>query len=82
MDKIIEDLKKEHDFVVRTFKNYHSYHEGFAVIKEELDELWDEVKGGQDKSLMYKEAIQVMSTAMRFILDLVNIEGVKNGKRN
>lgn len=31
----------------------HSPHEGYAVIKEEFDELWDEIKAWQPKPLGY-----------------------------
>lgn len=50
--------------------NYHSAHEGYAVILEELDELWDEVKADSSKDRMREEAIQVAATAIRFIEDV------------
>lgn len=51
-----------------------SAHEGYAVILEELDELWDEVKKGgtEPRSVerMRKEAIQVAAMALRFVHDV------------
>lgn len=48
---------------------FNSAHEGFSVLKEEADELWDEVKVNQkrrDLEKMRKEAIQVAAMAIRF----------------
>lgn len=55
------------------YPSFHTAHEGYAVILEELDELWDEVKrkqGTRDKAKMRKEAVQVAAMAVRFILDI------------
>lgn len=52
---------------------FNSAHEGYAVILEELDELWDEVKkNGQKRDIqkMRDEAIQVAAMAMRFVIDV------------
>jgi hypothetical protein len=49
---------------------FNSAHEGFAVLKEEVDELWDEIKVNQkrrDLPKMYKEAKQVAAMALRFM---------------
>jgi hypothetical protein len=48
-------------------------HEGYAVILEELDELWDEVrasKPGADCATMRTEALQVAAMALRFVHDV------------
>jgi len=46
-------------------------HEGYAVILEELDELWDLIKKKDPPAgQMRKEAIQVAAMAVRFVLDL------------
>jgi hypothetical protein len=47
---------------------FNSAHEGWAVIWEELDEMWDEVRAN-NKVLAREEAIQVAAMAVRFILD-------------
>lgn len=61
------------------FPAFHSAHEGYAVILEELDELWREVRSKQltpgRNERMRKEATQVAAMAMRFILDM---PGMKN----
>lgn len=57
----------------KLFAPFNSAHEGYAVIKEELDELWDEIKkNGEKRDLqsMRKEAIQIGAMALAFILDL------------
>ena len=58
------------------FKNYpamRSEHEGYAIILEELDELWDEVKpkpSKRSKKRMREEAKQISAMALRFMVDL------------
>lgn len=52
-------------------ENFHSVHEGYAVVLEEIDELWDEVKKKvHDKEAMRKEAIQAAAMLCRFIIEL------------
>lgn len=49
-----------------------SAHEGWAVIYEEVDELWDEVRRRNPNRLkLAEEASQVAAMAMRFLLDVV-----------
>jgi hypothetical protein len=58
------------------FPAFHSAHEGYAVLKEEVDELWDEVKTKRvqfpelHRAAMRKEAIQVAAMAIRFVFDV------------
>lgn len=55
--------------------NFKSYHEGYAVIKEELEELWDEIKKkNPSKSDLRKEAIQLTAMGLKFI---TFIDGIK-----
>jgi len=48
-------------------KAFHSTHEGYAVIKEELEELWEEVKV-DDFAAANIEAAQVGAMALKFLL--------------
>jgi hypothetical protein len=53
--------------------SFHSPHEGFAVLAEEVDDLWDEVKLQTDErsfAKMRKEAVQIGAMALRFIEDV------------
>lgn len=52
------------------FGPFASTHEGYAVILEELDELWGEIKRNGSRERMRAEAIQVAAMAMRFVEDL------------
>lgn len=55
----------------------NSAHEGWAVIMEELDELWEEVRKRRalrDRDRMRREAIQVAAMAIRFVLDVTGAE--------
>lgn len=46
-------------------------HEGYAVILEELDELWDEVKAQKiDRNALLKEALHVSAMGLRFVVDV------------
>lgn len=59
---------------------FSSAHEGYAVLLEEVDELWDEVKRKQsarDLDIMRKEAVQVAAMALRFLVDVCNADGVR-----
>lgn len=51
------------------FGAFNSAHEGWAVIKEEMDELWDEVKRN-DRARQIEEAIQVAAMALRYLVDM------------
>lgn len=51
---------------------FNSAHEGYAVLLEEVDELWDHIKTNQkrrDLPAMRKEAMQVAAMALRFMGD-------------
>ena len=55
------------------FPPMQSEHEGYAIILEELDEAWDEIKKSpsrRDKARIRAEMIQVAAMALRFISDL------------
>jgi hypothetical protein len=54
------------------YPKFNSAHEGYAVLLEEVEELWDEVKKSpkrRDPAKMREEAIQVAAMALRFLHD-------------
>jgi glutamyl-tRNA reductase len=64
----LNDLDKE-PLRAEAFGPYSSSHEAFAVIKEELDELWEEIKEKESErnpSALYEEAMQVAATALKY----------------
>jgi hypothetical protein len=53
----------------------HSHHEAYAVIKEEFEEYWDEVKKGgatrpRDQKALKKELIHTAAMCARALYDL------------
>lgn len=59
----------------KQFPPMQSAHEGWAILFEEVDELWTEVKGNKRdmvvyKAAMRKEAIQVAAMALAFIMEV------------
>jgi hypothetical protein len=53
------------------FPLFNSSHEGYAVLKEEVDELWDEIKNNKcpmSSVNQKKEAIQVGAMAIKFLM--------------
>lgn len=68
-----EDVAEELNQAVTRYAAMNSAHEGWAVIKEELDELWEEVRvkqGLRSSDRLRKEAIQVAAMAVRFLHDV------------
>lgn len=58
---------------MQNWPRFNSAHEGFAVLKEEVDELWEHVKTNQKKrdiAAMQKECIQVAAMAIRFAAEI------------
>ncbi len=72
---IFNDIYAELKSATEKFGAFNSAHEGYAIIKEEVDELWDAIK---DKNLGFadqrKECIQVAAMAVRFIWDVAHKE--------
>jgi hypothetical protein len=71
-DYVIDDIKEEFSRATSKHGKFNSAHEGYAVILEEMDELWEEVKKQyekRDRDKMRLEAIQVATMAIRFIVD-------------
>lgn len=67
-------ILEEYDRATRLHGPLANSHTGYAVILEELDELWAEIKKRRHERStedMTKEATQVGAMAMRFMVDLL-----------
>ena len=72
LEDITADMLLELDKAVKEFGAFNSAHEGIAIIKEEYDELWDEIKKRDwNKADMREEAIQLGAMAIRFVFDII-----------
>lgn len=84
IDVLAGVLAEVHGEVTEASKNWppsHNAHEGYAVLLEEVDELWDCVKTKQkhrDLVKMRAEAIQVAAMAVRFAIEVC---GEESGRR-
>lgn len=70
---LFKEVEKELKEARQKYNTFHSNHEGYAVIKEEVDELWDFIKQSKltyADDRMRKECIQISAMAIRFIEDL------------
>lgn len=61
-------VRAEVDRASGKHRPFNSSHEGYGVLLEEVDELWDEVKANR-RDLASLEAIQVAAMAVRFLVD-------------
>lgn len=71
--KACNDVLRELARARRKFPAMCSAHEGYAILHEEVDELWDDVRGPDDSGRngrMRAEAVQVAAMALRFIEDV------------
>jgi len=75
--KALTEIYLEYLRATSQFPQFASPHEGYAVLLEEVDELWDEIKnnkkpGAQER--MRKEATQVAAMAMKFLMMLDEVQ--------
>lgn len=55
------------------FPSCHSYHEGYAVLLEEMDELWTEIKNSKPDMMprdqnIFRESTQVAAMALDIMI--------------
>lgn len=70
---IVKEICEEISRARQKFPPFNSAHEGYAVLLEELDELWDAVKqhkGPERYSAMRQEAVQVAAMAICFLAEV------------
>lgn len=70
---ILAGIEAELASAMAAWPPFNSAHEGYGVLLEEVDELWEHVKVNQKRRNldgMQKEAIQVAAMAIRFALEV------------
>jgi len=74
VDEIVAIVREELLAAMAMHPPLNSAHEGWAVIMEEVDELWIEVckkRNQRDPAQMVQEAKQIAAMACRFVLDVI-----------
>jgi len=70
---LLQDVAVEFKRAEGMYSPFASLHEGWAILEEEVEELWDEVKKSpkrRDPAKIREEAVQVAAMAFRFLYDL------------
>ena len=73
LNEITEKMIIEMYEATRKFGKFNSTHEGYAVLLEELDELFDVIKQKGSRKRLAEEAIQIGAMAIRFVYDFGDI---------
>ena len=73
MSNFFEKVQEEVDKAKKVYPNdFNNFHEGYAVLLEEVDELWDEIKKkNPDLCNLKKEVIQVSAMCKRIYDELL-----------
>ncbi|HKZ42981.1 MAG TPA: hypothetical protein VJ044_18625 [Candidatus Hodarchaeales archaeon] len=73
IQEYLRAIEKEYRRARTLYPPFHSYHEGYAILLEELDEFWEEIKkkrGNLEK--VENEITQVGAMALAILVDLVH----------
>ena len=70
LELILDDVMREYREASDKFHTFGGPHEGYAIILEELDELWDNIKKNRPFPEHYDEAKQVAAMALRYMHDI------------
>lgn len=72
--RFYRDVDRELTRAMERYPRLNSAHEAYAIILEELEELWQEIKVKQahhNRTAMRKEAVQVAAMLTRFVIDVL-----------
>ena len=68
-NEALMDFMQEYHRARETFSPFQSTHEGYAVLKEEVDELWEAIKAKHSIEHLRREAVQVGAMALAFVVE-------------
>ncbi len=74
IEMVVRQVVRELKDATKKFGPFKNAHHGYAVILEELDELWDEIKDHKVEGSLGRqrgEAIQVAAMTLRFLIDVI-----------
>jgi hypothetical protein len=77
IDKAFQQVKDELLQAQQNYPTFNTAHEGYAILLEEVEELWEEIKHRprtRSISRMRAEAIQIAAMAIRFMVDVCKEE--------
>lgn len=77
--KFFTDASRELARARDAYTPFASAHEGYAVMLEEVDELWSMVRlrpGQRDPVTMRRECVQIAAMAARFAIELCETDVV------
>ncbi len=72
-DPFLQDLDAELTRAEHNHASFHSVHEAYAVLLEEVDEFWEEVRKKRkerDPAKMREELVQIAAVAWRAVRNL------------
>jgi hypothetical protein len=69
LDNAMKEVTAEYTRALKKFGGFASRHEGYAVILEELDELWAEIKNNGTNNNVKSEAVQVTAMGLRLLVE-------------
>jgi len=61
---VIEELERAY---AKHGRRQWGRHEFYAILKEEVDELWDDIKADAPQANLEKEAIQIAAMVFRYL---------------
>lgn len=68
VDEALRLIREEMLQASKVHGGFRTMHEGYAVMLEEVDEVWDEVRRG-NRIAASSEALQAAAMALRFVID-------------
>jgi len=74
LERILNKVKAEVERAEAMYPPMASLHEGHSILKEEQEELWEEIKKSpkkRDLGKIEEEGVQTAAMSIRFLLDLV-----------
>lgn len=70
---MVNDVLDEISRATATYGRFNSMHEGYAILKEEVEEAWIEIKANNQKKAL-AEMKQVAAMALKFLIEFDGTE--------